>query len=140
MTDSEYDLFKKMSIEDLISNAVGGGIASSREKAKFVYEERMLEQQHEYTKQQIELQHKLNMKLMTKQLRWIKYSAILNAIALLAAVVLGWFLAEWKAKPNLSKPTQQSIQSQRESSSQSTPAPHPERKNDKATLKPPNHR
>ena len=133
MTDSEYDNLKRLSIDQLARKIVGASTGSSPEMARLVYNQLLIEQQHEYAKQQIELQHSKNEILLKRQLRWIKFSAILNAIALLAAVVLGWFLAEWKAKPNLSKPTQQSIQSQRESSSQSTPAPHSERKNDKAT-------
>jgi hypothetical protein len=133
MTDPEYESFKKMPLENLISNAAGGGIDSKVKKAKLVYDERMLEQQHEYTKQQIELQHLKNTELLNKQLRWIKFSAILNAIALLAAVVLGWFLSEWKSLSNLSKGVQQTIQSQRESSIQSIQATHPERINGKVS-------
>jgi hypothetical protein len=133
MTDPEYESFKKMPIENLIARAAGGGIGSTVEKAKFVYGERMMEQQHEYTKQQIELQHIKNTELLNKQLRWIKFSAILNAIALLAAVVLGWFLSEWKSLSSPSKGVQQTIQSQKESSTQSIPATHPERKNGKVS-------
>jgi len=134
MTDPEYESFKKMPIENLIARAAGGGIGSTVEKAKLVYGERMLEQQHEYTKQQIELQHKLNMKLMTKQLRWIKFSAILNALAIIAGVLLGWYLSELKSIQNPKKNVQQTIQSQSESS---TSASHSERKNDKTPLQPP---
>ena len=95
---------------------------------------RLVEKQHELSKVQIELQHKHNMDLMNKQLRWIKFSAILNAIALLAAVLLGFFLQELKSTPNPSPSTQQSIQSQIKPS---TSASHSEKITDKVPLRPP---
>jgi len=140
MTDPEYESFKKMPIENLIARAAGGGIGSTVEKAKFVYGERMMEQQHEYAKQQIELQHTKNMELLSKQLRWIKFSAILNAIAIIAAVVLGWFLGEWKSSQTQLKNTQQMLQPQIGVSQPLSPAIQTERKSDKDTSKPPNPR
>ena len=50
-----------------------------------------------YEKDLIELQHKLNMKLFTKQIRWIKFSAVLNAVAIISGVLLGWYLSELKS-------------------------------------------
>jgi len=140
MTDPEYESFKKMPIENLIARAAGGGIGSTVEKAKFVYGERMMEQQHEYAKQQIELQHTKNMELLSKQLRWIKFSAILNAIAIIAAVVLGWFLGEWKSSQTQLKNTQQMLQPKIGVSQPLSPAIQTERKSDKDTSKPPNPR
>jgi hypothetical protein len=52
------------------------------------------------------------MELLSKQLLWIKFSAILNAIAIIAAVVLGWFLSEWKLSQTQLKNTQQMLKSQ----------------------------
>jgi hypothetical protein len=133
MTDSEYDLLNKMPIEDLISNAAGGGIGSKVEKAKLVYNKRMLEQQHEYTKQQIELQHIKNTELLSKQLRWIKFSAILTAIATLSAVVLGWYLSELKSLQRLKSDIPQIVQPQTKTS---TSVPHYEKKDGKVSLQP----
>jgi hypothetical protein len=86
---------------------------------------------------QTEAQHKLNMTLLNRQLRWMKFSAILNAIVILLAVLLGWYLKEWKSQSTPVSPAQQSIQFQPESSSTTSPALRPERKNDKDTLQPP---
>lgn len=125
MTDPDYESLKKMPLESLIAYAAGGGLQAPREIAKFVYDQRMMEQQYEYTKQQIELQHLKNMQLLSRQLRWLKWSAILNLIGLLAAVLLGWFLQEWKSKSILSTSKQQNIQSQTEPS---ISVPHSEQK------------
>jgi hypothetical protein len=136
MSDKEYQDFMKLSIEDLTFHASGSSTASTIEKAKFVLTQRMMQQEHEYAKKQIELQHNLNMKLIVKQLRWIKFSAILNALAILAAVVLGWYLQELKSQLPLTPPTQQSIQYKTEPSSTKSQVLHPEKKSDKETLTP----
>lgn len=84
--------------------------------------------QYKDNKKQIELQHQKNMELVNKQLRWIKFSAILTAIATLLAVVLGWYLSEIKSLryPKSDKPP--IIQSHTEPS---TSASHYEKKDGK---------
>lgn len=135
---NEYEKYRQLPMPEL-AEIMGGHeeLKSKANIARLVYEELQMTKQHEYNKEQIQLQHRLNMELMTKQLWWMKFSAILNAIALLAAVVLGWFLGEWRSSSNLSRGTQQTIQLQTESSTPSTPVSHSERKNDKASLQPP---
>ena len=134
---NEYEKYRQLPMPELAE--IMGSHEESKSKAniaRLVYEEKQMAKQHEYNKDQLQLQHKLNMELMTKQLRWIKFSAILNAVAIIAAVLLGWFLAEWKSSQDLSKNTQQTLQSQTEPSRLSTSATHSERKNDKVPLKP----
>lgn len=95
---SEYERLKSKSLLDVcMERAQLDGAVSSSRLAQLVYEEKQMEQKFEYEKQQIELQHKLNMEVMTKQVRWIKFSAVLNAIAIIAAVLLGWYLSELKS-------------------------------------------
>jgi hypothetical protein len=112
MDDTEYENLKKLPLKELAKKITGSSGGLTPEFAKLVYDERMMEQQHEYAKQQIELQHTKNMELLSKQLRWIKFSAILNAIAIIAAVVLGWFLSELKSSQTQLKNTQQMLKSQ----------------------------
>jgi hypothetical protein len=112
MDDTEYENFKKLTLKELAKKITGSDTGLTPEFAKLVYNERMMGQQHEYAKQQIELQHTKNMELLSKQLLWIKFSAILNAIAIIAAVVLGWFLSEWKLSQTQLKNTQQMLKSQ----------------------------
>jgi ABC-type proline/glycine betaine transport system permease subunit len=88
----------------------------------------MLEQQYEYTKQQIELQHIKNTELVNKQVRWITFSAIITAIATLSAVVLGWCLSELKSLQRLKSDMPQIVQSQTKTS---TSLPYYERKDGK---------
>jgi len=135
---NEYEKYRQLPMPEL-AEIMGGHeeLKSKANIARLVYEELQMTKQHEYNKEQIQLQHRLNMELMTKQLWWMKFSAILNAIALLAAVVLGWFLGEWRSSSNLSRGTQQTIRLETESSTPSTPVSHSERKNDKASLQPP---
>jgi sterol desaturase/sphingolipid hydroxylase (fatty acid hydroxylase superfamily) len=128
MADTDYETFKQMPIEDLARRAAGSGTGSSLEMAKFVYGERMLEQQYEYTKQQIELQHIKNTELVNKQVRWITFSAIITAIATLSAVVLGWCLSELKSLQRLKSDMPQIVQSQTKTS---TSLPYYERKDGK---------
>jgi hypothetical protein len=126
----EYEEYLKLPTPEL-AEIMGGHeeLKSKANIARLVYEERQMEKKHEYEKEQIELEHKLNMELMTKQLRWIKFSALLNAVAIIAGVLLGWLLAELKSLQNLSKNTRQMIQSQSEPS---TSASHSEQKSYKA--------
>jgi len=87
-----------------------------------------------YDDLQRETQPKLNMELLKKQLKWMKFSAILNAIAILAAVLLGFSLQKLKSHIFPKPSAQQSIQVQPEKVKAEFQALHPERKNDKETL------
>jgi hypothetical protein len=73
-------------------------------------------EQHRYNKEQIELQHERNMELVKKQVRWIKFSAIITAIATLSAVVLGWYLSELKSLKFPKSDSQQIVQPQTKTS------------------------
>jgi hypothetical protein len=103
------------------------------EKQHELSKELMVEQ-HRYIKEQADTQHTRNIDLMNKQLRWIKFSAIINAIAILAAVLLGWYLQGLKSQVNQVSSTQQNIQVQQEASKKEILELRHERKNDKATL------
>lgn len=99
-----------------------------------IIKRRLMEKQHELSKKQLKIQHKHNMEFTNKQLRWIKFSAIINAIAILAAVLLGWYLQGLKSQESQVPSTQQNIQVQQEASKKEIPELRHERKNDKATL------
>lgn len=87
----EYDEILKLPNPELCEIMAGREEEGSKANfAKFIYEERQ----------------------MAKQLRWIKFSIIVNAIAILAAVVLGFLLQELKSYIFLKPSIQQSIQSQ----------------------------
>jgi hypothetical protein len=133
-----YEHLKSKSLPDLCKEiAQIEGTISKPLIARLIIEERQMQEKFKYEKEQVQIQHKLNIELTKKQLRWMKFAAILNAIALLGAVLLGWYLQEWKSQSIPAKSTQQSIQSQTESSPSTILVPHPERKNDKDTLQPP---
>ena len=100
------------------------------EKQHELSKELMVEQ-HRYIKEQADTQHTRNIDLMNKQLRWIKFSAIINAIAILAAVLLGWYLQGLKSQVNQVSSTQQNIQVQQEASKKEILELRHERKNDK---------
>jgi hypothetical protein len=91
-----------------------------RHLAKFIYENRCREREHEFNKAQIELQHQRNTELMNRQVKWIRFSAILTAIATLSAVVLGWYLSELKQERISRQSIQQTSQQQTISSTIST--------------------
>jgi hypothetical protein len=57
MDDTEYENLKKLTLKELAKKITGSNTGLTPEFAKLVYNERMMEQQHEYAKQQIELQH-----------------------------------------------------------------------------------
>jgi hypothetical protein len=123
MPDTDYENFMKMPISELASCAAGRGTGSKLELARLAYSHRMLQQQNEYAQQQIELQHDKNMKLIDRQLRWIKFSAILTAAATLAAVVLGWCLSELRSQQTQEVDKQQIVQPHTKAS---TSVPDPE--------------
>ena len=80
--EEQYNELKGMSLPDLCFKiaAQTEGSASYR-LAKFVYEEKQAEEQF-----------KGQMKLIDKQLIWIKIAAMLNVVAIISGVLLGWFL------------------------------------------------
>lgn len=110
MVENRYDIFKKLPLPELAEKAFGGGAGSSLDIAKFILSEKLLEKQDEYNKKNIELQHELNSKLITRQIRWTKLSAIITAIATMLAVLLGWSLSECTRTHNLTRDTLQLIQ------------------------------
>jgi hypothetical protein len=75
----------------------------------------------------------LQSKQVEKQLRWMRWSAIITAVATLAAVVLGWCLSELRSQPPQGVDKPGITQSHTESS---TSASHYERKSDKVPLQP----
>ncbi|HQN24755.1 MAG TPA: hypothetical protein PK123_07560 [Bacteroidales bacterium] len=81
--------------------------------------------QHEYNKEQINLQHARNMELTKKQVRWIKFSAILTAAVTLLAVLLGWYLSEIRRPKHVKSNTAQIIHPQTKTSAS---VPHDEKK------------
>lgn len=101
---SLFDQFKELSIEELSASIVSGfGAGSSHELKKLVYEQKMMEQQHEHNKLQIELQHQKNLELVDKQVRWIKFSAFLTAASTIIAAFFGWYLGQ-KSQERKDKP------------------------------------
>ena len=92
MSDARYETFKNMPTDQLMENAVGSGTGSSLDMAKLVLEERLLEKQHEYAKEQIDLQHERQLEIVKKQGRRHTTLVIISVMATLAATVLGWYL------------------------------------------------
>lgn len=122
MADETYKIYKKKSIEDLARLAAGSSATGSNiEIAKLVYSERMLERQHKYAKEQIELQHIKNTEILDKQVFWVKLSAILNAIVIMLAVLWGWWLSEINPVQNIKQDTPKTVQRQNETSTSAFP-------------------
>ncbi|MDD2310268.1 MAG: hypothetical protein PHH91_11870 [Desulfuromonadaceae bacterium] len=94
MTNAEeYNLHHQKSLEDLSLNLSYSPLNSPDALLmRIVYEQKTMEKQDEYNKQQIELQHKRNTELVIEQVKWVKYSAIITALATIAAALLGWYL------------------------------------------------
>jgi hypothetical protein len=67
-----------------------------RHLAKFIYDNRCRDREQKFNREQNELLHKRNTELVEKQLKWVKISAAITALATLAGVVLGWYLKELK--------------------------------------------
>ena len=133
--NDEYEKLKTLTMPDLcwrIAQLEGG--ISTTNIARLALEFKQMEEKFKYEKDLIELQHKLNTKLFTKQIRWIKFSAVLNAIAIISGVLLGWSLSELKSVISPKENAQQTIQSQTKAS---TSASHSESKNDKIPSQPP---
>lgn len=133
---SEYERLKSKTIlEVCMERAQLDGAVSSSRRCQLVYEEKMLEQQFEYQKQQIELQHEKDMVLLKTQLakqedmiatqtkaqsKWMIVSVIITAVATLSAAIAGALvqhmlhMSEPKIKPQTD--IQQNIQRQSGSS------------------------
>lgn len=131
---NEYEKYKKLSTDEL-AEIMGGReeIASKANIARLVYEERQMEQQDRYNKEQIELQHKLNIALVKEQVKWVKYSAVITAVATILAALLGWYLGQeshqLKEQLRLKTELLQQIQLLNKSKTSDT---HPEQTLDKA--------
>src|ERR1039457_282381 len=108
------------------------------EIARIVYEARQMKRQHEYVKEQIELQHQKNTELTERQGKWIKFSAILTAISTLTAAIAGACLTYMLTRP---LPQQTPITDKQETtqfrSEPSNAASRPEKITDKAPSPPP---
>jgi len=117
----QYDFQHQKSIEELAQSISIVPINDPTEKLmRLVYEQKTIEKQDEYNKQQIELQHKRNTELVEKQGRWIKFSAILTAISTLTAAIAGSLVTYMLTRPlppkTLKTDTSQTTQSSTESS------------------------
>ena len=128
-----YEEYSKMSTPELCEAMADFGISESKANiARLIYEERQMAEQHKKEKERIELQHKLNMELMNRQVKWIKFSAILTAISTLTAAIAGALLVYMlriekpETMPQLD--TQQNIQRQIEPSPNAHPSGAPRRR------------
>lgn len=115
-----------------------GRSESKMQIARVVYETRQMRRQHEYVKEQIELQHKRNTELTEKQGRWIKWSAVLTAVSTLTAAIAGSLVTYMLTRPL----PQQTPRTDRQEITQSrivpsTSASHSENTPDKAPSSPP---
>lgn len=111
-----YEKYKELPMQELCE--IMADYESSKSKAniaRLVYEEQKMAKKHKYELQQIQKQHDLNMDLVTRQVRWIKFSAVLNAIAIIIGIVLGWYLSELKALKQPKLNSRPAIHSQNES-------------------------
>ena len=128
-----YDKYRNMSDEELAITRFDD--SNDSKVAQMIYEERMLKKQHEYVDQQIHIQHelntenidlqnhltkqnmeeqnKLNTALVEKQVKWVKYAALLNIVAIIVGAVLGWCLQKATQK---TEPAQQTTQRQSKAS------------------------
>ncbi len=95
-------------------------------------------EQDQFTKANMERQNEINTSLVEKQVKWIKFSAILTAVATLAAGIAGslvtYMLTTESQKQTKATATQQINQPHIETS---TSASHPGKKPDKVPLSPP---
>lgn len=89
----KYDEHYNKSLKDLSLNLSGSPLNSPDSLLmRIVYEQKTMEKQDEFNKQQIELQHKRNTELVKEQVKWVKYSAVITALATIVAALLGWYL------------------------------------------------
>jgi len=91
--DQEYERYKAMSKPDIqrAIASMSGGI-SEVEIARLALEDKQMEEQAKYHQDNIEFQHLKNMEIVSKQMTWIKFSAILTAISTLTAGIAGALL------------------------------------------------
>lgn len=136
---SDYGKFKKLSTEELADIICGSKEVTSKSSiARFIYDQRQMEQQDKYTKEQIELQHKRNTELVEKQGKWIKFSAILTAISTLTAAIAGVCLSYMLTRPSQQQTTKTETQQETaQSTKNKTLETRPEQKPYKVPLSPP---
>jgi len=127
MSKSDYEHFKNMPIDELSEEASGlksMSTGSRIELAKLVYNQRMIDLQHEYAKQQIEIQYNFNNKLFKRQKNLTIATTILNCIVILIAtlltIYLGYILNQNTQLKKLGQTTQQIIQHSNESMTSDT--------------------
>ncbi|MDO8446428.1 MAG: hypothetical protein Q7T53_10075 [Deltaproteobacteria bacterium] len=88
----DYEYFKNKTLPELAK--LRFSMDSPTALAQLVYEEKLMEQQDNYNKEQIELQHQKNTELVKEQVKWIKYSTLITASATIVAALLGWYLGQ----------------------------------------------
>lgn len=96
-TPKTYEDFKSKTLPELAK--LRTEYDSPRQWAQLAYEEKLMEQQDKYTREQIELQHRRNAELVKEQVKWIKYSAILTAVSTLTAGISGALLTYMLTRP-----------------------------------------
>jgi len=136
---AQYDQFYQKSIEELAQAISRTTINDPNDKLmRLVYEQKTIERQDEYNKQQIELQHKRNTELVEKQGRWIKFSAVLTAISTLTAAIAGSLVTYMLTRPLQQQTTKTETQQQIELRTKNTTSGTlPEQKPYKVPLSPP---
>jgi hypothetical protein len=122
-----YKEYLQLCDQDLAEIMAGRKETESKANiARLVYEERQRNKQYE-----------LNLNLLNKQLRWMKFSAILTAISTLTAAIAGacltYILIRSTPQPKIEPEKSKIIQPQTRTW---TPVPYSERKADKDTLQP----
>jgi hypothetical protein len=134
----QWDQYKNMPLEELAQSICGGYAAGSEfELKKLIYEQKVIERQFEYTKQQIELQHQKNTELVKDQVKWVKYSAVLTAISALTAAIAGALVTYMLTSPPQQQTTKTEIpQETAQNAKNKTSETAPERTPDKVPSSP----
>ena len=117
---NKYQEYKNMDLPELAEARVNY-IRDPSSIAQLVYEEKMVQKQNEYVKEQIELQHQKNIELVNRQLKWVKFSAVITASATILAALLGWYLG--KENQELRTLLQRQIESRKTSEQQTKTSP-----------------
>ena len=93
MSDQLVDTLKKMSDSELTKYQSGWKFGcESYLLADREWQRRERIKQHEFNKEELELQHQKNTELVKEQVKWVKYSAIVTGTATILAALLGWYL------------------------------------------------
>lgn len=129
----KYDEHYQKDLKDLSLNLSGAPLNSPNALLmRIVYEQKTMEIQDKYNKQQIELQHKRNTELVKEQVKWVKYSAILTAISTLTAAIAGACLTYMLTRPSPQQTTKTETQQETaQSTKNTTSGTRPEQKLDK---------